>query len=250
MNLSPEKWAQISLGDLDGLSKSDPELRTFLEHRQAHIKDKALYEELYGWRKIHTLDFPPEYHNGFPLDSRLEAILQLINKFNLKDVLDIGSRAGYLLFAGRQRNIIDHGTGVEISSSYHDLCTRAMGHFNFSNLEFVNSMFEDFQTSQKYDCAVIAEVLEHVMDPLQVLKKANSHLTDSGYLIISVPVNRPPVTPEEIIAIESEVIQEHVHFFSREKLTELTKQAGFDLLEVFSINQGWGTDVSIYRKNT
>jgi 2-polyprenyl-3-methyl-5-hydroxy-6-metoxy-1,4-benzoquinol methylase len=110
-------------------------------------------------------------------------------------------------------------------------------------------MFEDFEAHRKYDCAVIAEVLEHVMDPLQVLKKANGHLNDPGYLIITVPVNRPPVTPEEIKAIESEVIQEHVHFFSREKLTELTKQAGFDLLEVHSISQGWATDVSIYRKN-
>ena len=57
MNLSEEKWTQISLGDLDGLLESDPsnsELKIFLENRRTHLKSNDSFKELYGWKKSHT----------------------------------------------------------------------------------------------------------------------------------------------------------------------------------------------------
>jgi 2-polyprenyl-3-methyl-5-hydroxy-6-metoxy-1,4-benzoquinol methylase len=251
INLTPEEWTQISLGDLVGILEKaslsgDIELKKFIESRQAHIKDKGLFNELYLWKGNQKLDFPSEYFNGFILDQRLEAVLQLIKKYNLKTVLDIGSRAGYLLFAGRQRNIIDSGTGVEIATCYYDLCNRAVEHFKIENLEFINLAFEDFETSKKYDCAVIAEVLEHIVDPLSVLKKTKELLNPAGFLIITVPASRGTATPEEINIIKSEKIQEHIHFFNKESLINLGQSAGFKNAEYFSVNQGWVNDIAVF----
>jgi len=243
--LSPEEWTRISLGDLKNFS-DDKELSAFIASRKAHITNIDLFKELYLWQKPLKLEFPPEYHNGFNLDPRLEAVLQLMKKYNVKDLLDIGSRAGYLLFAGKLKGVITKGTGVELATCYYDLCQRAVSHFNISGIDFINSMIEDFTTDRKYDCAVIAEVLEHVIDPLTVLKKAKSLLKDSGYLIITVPTGRFTASSEEIEIIKSEKIQEHVHYFSRDYLTEVAQSAGFKYIEAFSIGHGWTSDISIY----
>jgi len=38
-----------------------------------------------------------------------------------------------------------------------------------------------------FDCIVLADVLEHLWDPLAALKKLKRHLSDSGTVVASMP---------------------------------------------------------------
>ncbi|MFZ8805783.1 MAG: class I SAM-dependent methyltransferase [Candidatus Calescibacterium sp.] len=53
--------------------------------------------------------------------------------------------------------------------------------------EFYESLIETFYTEEKFDTVTLLCVLEHVKDPVFVLKKASSFLKEDGVLIVHVP---------------------------------------------------------------
>lgn len=62
------------------------------------------------------------------------------------------------------------------------------------NLSFVEADFFDYQTEEKADCIIIAEVLEHLQDPGRFLQVASRFLGADGTLVLTVPfgVNNHP----------------------------------------------------------
>lgn len=50
-----------------------------------------------------------------------------------------------------------------------------------------NTMFEDFQTDRPFDLVLASHVLEHVDDPVTILKKISSWMGDDGRVIAAVP---------------------------------------------------------------
>lgn len=51
----------------------------------------------------------------------------------------------------------------------------------------VHSLFEDFQSTERYDTIILGHVLEHVADPQMILRHAASFLTPDGVICCSVP---------------------------------------------------------------
>jgi len=51
----------------------------------------------------------------------------------------------------------------------------------------VHSLFEDYSPSEKFDRIVLGHVLEHVEDPVAILKRATSWLSPKGKIIAAVP---------------------------------------------------------------
>ena len=59
---------------------------------------------------------------------------------------------------------------------------------NFKNAKFILSSVEDFDSEGKlFDSVISIEVLEHVDNPVFVLKKMKSFVKEGGYLIVMVP---------------------------------------------------------------
>ncbi len=54
-------------------------------------------------------------------------------------------------------------------------------------LEVVCALFEEFRPSQKFDCVLATHVLEHVDDPVVLLKEMKNWINDNGKIIIIVP---------------------------------------------------------------
>jgi 2-polyprenyl-3-methyl-5-hydroxy-6-metoxy-1,4-benzoquinol methylase len=52
---------------------------------------------------------------------------------------------------------------------------------------FFESLIEDFDLDEKFDAVFLLDILEHVVDPVAVLKKAASYLNTGGTLIAHVP---------------------------------------------------------------
>ena len=97
-----------------------------------------------------------------------------------------------------------------------------------------------------YSYVQIAHVLEHVPEPLALLKRVSSFVKPSGYLFIEVPQE---LTDAEFAELKSGIaprglpVHEHISFYSIPAITCLVKAAGLDLVSIQSVHAdlGWTT---------
>lgn len=59
-----------------------------------------------------------------------------------------------------------------------------------NRIGLLQAWIEKLELTKKYETIILTEVLEHVIDPISILIKAHSLLTDDGLCYISVPVER------------------------------------------------------------
>lgn len=76
----------------------------------------------------------------------------------------------------------DRVVGVDASSKHV-----AEARKRLPTAEFHECLIEDFETDEKFDSVFMLDILEHVVDPVSVLKKAASFLSEGGVLIVHVP---------------------------------------------------------------
>jgi 2-polyprenyl-3-methyl-5-hydroxy-6-metoxy-1,4-benzoquinol methylase len=57
----------------------------------------------------------------------------------------------------------------------------------FPDANVVQSLFEDFKTEERFDNIVLGHVLEHVVDPVEILRVAKAALKPDGRILAAVP---------------------------------------------------------------
>jgi 2-polyprenyl-3-methyl-5-hydroxy-6-metoxy-1,4-benzoquinol methylase len=107
----------------------------------------------------------------------------------------------FQLVPGNTRNFLDIGCGFgslgsQVRESYG---SRTIGiEFNSEATIFLNERLDkhfiadietfDFsQLDMDFDCIVLADILEHLVDPWKTLSNVKSHLADTGVMIVSIP---------------------------------------------------------------
>ena len=55
------------------------------------------------------------------------------------------------------------------------------------NLEKVHALFEEFDPEDRFDTVILEHVLEHVAEPVELVRRASNWLAPSGRLIVGVP---------------------------------------------------------------
>lgn len=95
-------------------------------------------------------------------------------------LLDLACGDGMMtaMFAERFNRVV----GVDASSKH-----LAEARKRIPSAKFYDSLIEDFQTDEKFDTVLLLDILEHVVDPVTVLHKAASFLSEEGVLIAHVP---------------------------------------------------------------
>lgn len=97
-----------------------------------------------------------------------------------KSLLDLACGDGLMtaMFAER----FEHIVGVDASSKHV-----AEARTRVPSAQFHDCLIEDFQSEEKFDTVLLLDILEHVVDPIAVLRKAASFLGKDGVLIAHVP---------------------------------------------------------------
>ena len=72
--------------------------------------------------------------------------------------------------------------GVDASSEHLKLAQK-----NLPTASLHEALIEDFETDERFDTITMLNILEHVVDPVGVLKKAASLLADGGIMLVHVP---------------------------------------------------------------
>jgi 2-polyprenyl-3-methyl-5-hydroxy-6-metoxy-1,4-benzoquinol methylase len=133
------------------------------------------------------LNLEPEQFAKFYTDEKLGLDLQLVNQaFNqFKSVfvgtscLELGPATGYMTKSLVKE--FKQVTAVEGSKSLFNQIP------DYDNLIKINCLFENFEPEHKYDTIILNHVLEHIADPIQLLKLIYGWLSDNGILIVGVP---------------------------------------------------------------
>jgi len=93
--------------------------------------------------------------------------------------LELGSGDGVMTRRLAQR--FERMTVVEGSKHLLDVIPDA------PNLTKVHSLFEDFKPAEPFDVIIMEHVLEHVEDPVAILRLAKDWLADTGMIVAGVP---------------------------------------------------------------
>lgn len=129
-----------------------------------------------------------QYAYAFDFDVMHPLIIRSFQPFFVQgSVLELGSFKGD--FTGRLLQLFDDVTCVEASGQAIEEARRRIG----DRASFVNSMFETASLPRRYDNIVLTHVLEHLDDPVGVLRRVNDEwLADGGRLFLVCPNANAP----------------------------------------------------------
>jgi GT2 family glycosyltransferase/2-polyprenyl-3-methyl-5-hydroxy-6-metoxy-1,4-benzoquinol methylase/tetratricopeptide (TPR) repeat protein len=145
-----------------------------------------------------------------------------------KSILDIGCGAGRLGMELKNASP-RHVTGVEADGIAAD---RAQSRLD----RVVNKSIEDVSEAdlgfRRYDCIILADVLEHLRNPRQVLDRCRRWLTERGCIVVSIPNSRNQSVVRNLIegnwTYEPAGLldEDHVRCFTRREMEKLAFRCG------------------------
>ena len=161
----------------------------------------------------------------------LEFFFNNINTYEagVKNILEIGGGHGLFTNEIISRFHFDYKyTMVDISETSIELSK------TFIDERKVNFILQDvykYQTDVKYDLIVMGEVLEHVEDPLGLMKKLNELGSDNVTAFITVPCNAPTI--------------DHIYLFRNPgEIKALFHEAGWEVVKDVSESSEKGRVIS------
>lgn len=129
-----------------------------------------------------------KYAYGFDFDVMHPYMLRSFEAFFRQgSLLELGSYQGD--FTHRFLTYFNDITCVEASDEAISIAQRRLG----EQVQFVNAAFETVTLPKRYDNIVLTHVLEHLDDPVGVLKRINKEwLTENGRLFLVCPNANAP----------------------------------------------------------
>lgn len=129
-----------------------------------------------------------KYVYGFDLDVIHPYLIKSFQPFFMKgSLLELGSSRGD--FTKRLLDYFEDVTCVEASDGAIKEARKKFG----DKVKFINALFEKLNLTKRYDNIVLTHVLEHIDDPVRVLKRINDEwLSDKGRLFLVCPNANAP----------------------------------------------------------
>jgi len=143
-----------------------------------------------------------------------------------KAVMDIGSFEGDFL---ARLPITGPRIGIEFDQGAVE---RAKERHADAAFQFIQGRFEDFEFDGDVDCFTMFHVLEHLPDPVAVLKKLRQHANSDTALIVEVPIVEQGDTND----IHGFFSSQHLTHFSRNTLASALARAGWRIEDAISIS--------------
>lgn len=132
-------------------------------------------------------------------------VIEYLEKIHPTNILDVGCGDGYVL---NHLRINGSKTGIDLSgesimfAKAFELALKSNTNFRIENIFNIES--------EKYDCIILTEVLEHIPDSIykQFVNKIIDLLSPNGHLIITVPTKVTPVSKKHYRHYDEEMIDD------------------------------------------
>ncbi|QLG87800.1 class I SAM-dependent methyltransferase [Chitinibacter bivalviorum] len=156
-------------------------------------------------------------------------------------VLELGCGNGATLAWLKANGRCNSTTGIEYSPDASSIARQHLDHVIEGDAEQI-----DLQALGQFDLILCLDVLEHLRDPWQMLRKLKQQLTPQGRIIVSVPNIRHhsillPLLFRGQWRYQAAGIldQTHLRFFTQESAQQLLEQAGFQIEQCTGLGQQW-----------
>ena len=203
-----------------------------------HIYNKLSFEELQGLTKYYNEEYAPinmaandnagdrpGSANQFSA-ARYAQLYSLMKPFiNTESrVLDVGcAMGGYLDYLHQQR--FKNLFGIDLTEKYVNYANK-QGKYTvkLGNAESIPFNGDNF------DCLVIDQVMEHLVEPINAFKEARRVLREGGFFCIAVP-DACRYDEKYFFDFYWFIMREHIQHFDIEHLKLLAVQEGFELID-------------------
>jgi 2-polyprenyl-3-methyl-5-hydroxy-6-metoxy-1,4-benzoquinol methylase len=158
--------------------------------------------------------------------------------FDARRILEIGCAEGGFARAlrlARPKSPLEI-VGVELCESAAEEAATVLDRVIVGNVERMDLPYEDY-----FDCIMFADVLEHLVDPWRMLRRAKNLLRRDGVIVASIPnVQHSRVLFNLILGrweYEQYGIMDstHLRFFTRKSIKTLFTSTGYELRQVSGI---------------
>jgi len=163
-------------------------------------------------------------------------LLNLI-PINAKKIIEIGCSSGALAREYKKINSNCEYIGVEIMTDYGDLAQRYCDRVIIGDVESFPATF--FSDNSDVDCWIFADVLEHLKDPWEILRKISSVLGGDGSVVACIP-NIQHWSIQSLISTGDFRYQDigildrtHIRWFTRKTIIEMFEQTGFSIKDMW-----------------
>ena len=144
---------------------------------------------------------------------------------NPKNILDVGSGMGWSSVY-LKNHVYPNASFHAIEPSLH--CQENLKSHDIDVITGDIDSNWNTAASKKFDLIIMRHVLEHFMNPVEVLKKVSSSLSENGILYIAVPNTNRPGTPmrEKFFRVV------HTYYFTPESISNCFNLSGLNLLHL------------------
>jgi len=153
--------------------------------------------------------------------------LDSIEKFISRgSILDIGCSTGFFLDLALERKW--HTSGIELGLDEAGIA-EIKGHRIFK------STFESLSHDDKFDAITMWDVLEHIPDGIDQLKKIKNHLNHNGVLFFQIP--NSDSLAAKILRESCRMFDglEHTNLYNPATVALIAEQCGFEIKEIKSV---------------
>lgn len=201
----------------------------YLNPKPTAVGIKKLYNEAYfkgeGFDKGVNYVENLKYKKGidFINQDRLKNIEKFANK---EKILDIGCGFGEFLDVAKKRGWDAYG--IELSKFASDVAKK-----NFKLNVFKGTLEQAKYPAETFDVATMFEVIEHLTDPVHILKECNRILKKKGIIIIQTG-NVESISAKLYGKRWPYFLAGHLHYFSKKTLSKMLEKADFKLIKVYN----------------
>ena len=176
-----------------------------------------------------TKELPEYYRNTRP------EVVQLV-PLTAKRILEVGCAAGETGRVLKERQVGVEVVGIEFNPQAADLARTKLDGVLCGDIETIEQLpYPD----EHFDCLVCGDVLEHLRDPEQVLKKLLRYLKPEATVVCSIPNIRHQSVLLDLLANgrwqyrdEGLLDRTHLHFFTRVEIGEMLARLGLEQEEL------------------
>jgi 2-polyprenyl-3-methyl-5-hydroxy-6-metoxy-1,4-benzoquinol methylase len=139
---------------------------------------------------------------------------------SVKHYLEVGG--GHGLYASEAISLIGDNASYDIVDISRSSIHIAQKMIKNDKVNYTLSNIFDYFPAEKFDFITMGEVLEHVEEPVKLLEKLRTLLTDDGKLFITAPTNGPTI--------------DHIYLFrNAEDIRRVIRSSGFEIEKEFTI---------------
>jgi SAM-dependent methyltransferase len=154
---------------------------------------------------------------------RKDVVLSFLDEINKGAFLEVGIGTGDLVLELAKRGY--KGLGIEISDEAVEMSGEKLKNVNSDIRVEKKDLFE---VNESFDIVIMLEVIEHIKDDIEALRKVYSLLNKDGYFIVSAPAHKKKWS------FASDELAGHYRRYEKNEIRSKLEEVGFRVLKSYN----------------